>query len=456
MTTSSDSLLTLTGQALDRLAPADTPLVVAYSGGLDSSVLLDLLRRLRPGCVRALHVNHGLQPEAAEWAGHCVAAGAAIGIEVGVLNVTVASDKGVGPEASARAARYAALAAELRRDEWLVTGQHRQDQLETVLLALLRGAGVHGLAAMPARGSVHGCRVLRPLLDTEADDLRAYAVAQGLEWVDDPSNAVTDFDRNYLRHEVVPLLRARWPGAARAAARSARHCAAAMQRVDSAAAEQLAGIRVDNCIQVEGLRALTDKERKDVLRLYCREQELPVPAENQLSAALQALLSPRSDAEPLAAWPGARIRRYRGLLWSYPEATDPGSATTLPEVLDWNGRGAIELGGVRGQLSLQPAAGPGIAADAVDQGVQVRFRGGGEELRPARSAARRSFKKLLQESAVLPWMREHIPLLYIDGQLVAAGDSWLNHEHPAVSDRPGLRPVWTPECAWRSPFDADA
>ena len=452
MTDSGDALLSLIGRALDAIAPADAPLCVAFSGGMDSTVLLDLLTRLRPGQVRAVHVNHGLHPEAAAWAQACVARCDQAGVEFRVIAVEVPAEGG-NLEARARDARYLALAGELREAELLVTAHHQQDQLETVLLALLRGSGVHGLAAMPARALRDGITQLRPLLDVSRELLADYATSRGLEWSEDPSNKDERFDRNYLRHQVTPLLQERWPAAAASIARSARLAAAAMRVLDERATADLQGHWAANALCTRVFKGLGEERSLNVLRRWCRMRELPPPTEAQSHAALDALLSGREDAEPLAAWPGTRIRRYRDSLFAYSENADPGDVTVTAVPWDTAASGhALDLGAVRGYVRLVPVSGAGLDAAALVSGVEVRGRSGGEQLRVRPDGPTRDLKKLLQEDGVLPWMRTNIPLIYVGGSLAAVGDLWLNRAHPAVVGSGGLATEWSAHSVLRSPF----
>ena len=444
MISPTDPLLKTTGQLLAELAPPDASLCIAYSGGLDSTVLLDLLQRLRPGRVRAAHVHHGLQAGADEWAAHCQMHCEQQGIRCTVLPVTVSTEHGSGLEAAAREARYAALANELKADEYLVTAHHQQDQLETVLLALMRGSGVHGIAAMPAKAQTGGMTLLRPLLDAQRDELESYARRANLVWIDDPSNADTRFDRNYLRATVVPLLEQRWPAAARSAARSARLSAAAKNLLDERAADDLRGQFQGHALRVAALSALNAERRANALRWFCRHLKLPVPSEAQGREALSALLDSREDAAPLAAWPGVRVRRYREGLYWFSEESDPGAAEAgAPMRWEKPAAGeALDLGRSRGRLRLVPSKGQALRVAALNAGVVVRFRSGGEALRVDPGGRSRDLKKLLQEEGVLPWMRKNIPLVYIDDELAAVGDFWLNHDHPAVAAEGGLVPQW--------------
>ncbi len=437
---------------LNRHAGTAARFCVAYSGGLDSTVLLHALQDIYgAGRVRALHVDHGLQPGSRVWAEHCCRGAARLGITCTVLDVRVPENAGLSLEAAARDARYAAFAAALQPDEFLVTAHHAQDQLETVLLALLRGAGVHGLAAMPEFGAMRGCRIIRPLLTVSRTTLAERAVAAGLDWVEDPSNRDERFDRNYLRHQVLPLLEARWPAAARAAHRSARLSAAAAAVLDEVAAVDLADGLQGNCLSLAVLRATGPARRANLLRFVCRCLRLPLPSENQLHTALAMLLDAREDAQPLVAWPGVRIRRYREQAWWYPQSADPGDCGELPDRLDWDAGGPLEMGPVRGCLRWI-GAGPDTPRGAALAGrLRVRFRTGGERLRPAPGAATRDLKKLLQEAGVVPWMRKHIPLLYLDGELFAVADLWSNADHPAWRRGAGPCVKWSGHMPLRAP-----
>jgi len=304
--------------------------VVAWSGGLDSTVLLHLLRRARrlPRArleLRAIHVDHGLQPAAAGFRAFCARMARQWKLPLELVEARVERARGASLEEAAREARRAALAAALAPGELLVTAQHADDQLETLLLALLRGAGPAGLAAMPAAMPFAGTRLLRPLLDFARDELAAYARAQRLAWIDDPTNDEPRFDRNYLRARVLPLLRSRWPAIARTAARSARHCAVAAQALQAAGARDVALAADGADLEIAVLRRWSPARRAAALRAWIQAAGARAPNERHVRE-IEAMLAARADAHPQLRLPGATLRRHGGRLQIEVAAASPAAA----------------------------------------------------------------------------------------------------------------------------------
>jgi len=409
------------------------PLVVGYSGGLDSSVLLHALAALpvaRAQGLRALHVHHGLHADADAWAAHCERICAGVDIPLRVLRVVVKPD-GDGPEAGARAARYAGFRDALVEGEVLALAQHRDDQAETVLMRLLRSSGGDGLAAMRAhstRGSLH---LWRPLLDVSRDTIRAYADAHALRWIDDPSNADTRLDRNFLRANVMPQLRERWPHAAASLSRSAALLAEQSELLHEEAALRLTIVRRPEPYTLSVSRLLEQSRpwRARVLRQWLHELQLPPPSSTVLDAVEQELLPARDDAEARVDWAGAELRRWRDLLHAQ-RARPP-----LPRDLSiaWDGCNELPLPG-GDALALD-------GATAFDAPVAVRARQGGEQLMLPGRTHHHSLKHALQQHDIAPWHRERLPLLFAaDGELLAAGDlllsarmhSWLRERGAAL------------------------
>ncbi|HKJ10313.1 MAG TPA: tRNA lysidine(34) synthetase TilS [Gammaproteobacteria bacterium] len=417
---------------------------VAYSGGLDSRVLLELLAERRgalPGPLGAVHVDHGLHPDAPRWAAHCAGVCRGLGVPLVQLRANAAANAGDSPEAAARRARYGVLADWLPAGHCVLSAHHRDDQAETLLLQLLRGSGPRGLAAMPVAAPLAGGTLVRPLLEVDRATLAGVAQARGLDWIDDPSNADTDYDRNLLRHQVMPVLRARWPSASASLARSARHCADTAKLADTLAAldlQALQGTR-PGTLSLAALRKLAPSRQRNVLRYWLRREGFAVPSAAVLGRILKDIPEARGDAEPRVCWAAAEVRRYRDQLYVL---------QALPSVdrgaeYCWQPDSPLELPASAGTLEAVPATGSGLAARFAGCGrLRVRFRRGGELFRPHGRPHRRALKKLFQEAGVPPWERERVPLLYVDGELGAVAGFWVGEGFQASGDEPGIELRW--------------
>jgi tRNA(Ile)-lysidine synthase len=409
-------ILDILRSALARLPFPLRPLV-AYSGGVDSHVLLHALTRLRREAALppplAAHVHHGLQTAADDWVEHCRQVCAALAVPLQVVHVDARSQTGESPEATARRARYAALADALERGACLLTAHQRDDQAETLLLQLLRGAGPAGLAAMPPLAPFGNGWHLRPLLDVSRDDLLAYARAEGLVWVEDPSNRDVRHDRNHLRLNVLPALRARWPSAARTLARAARHQAEAARLLDDLARIDLETARGSDpsLLSVAALQRLPPPRQRNALRGWLADKGLPPPPEARLNAVLDDVLTASVDAMPRVWWQGAEIRRYRDDLYAFAPLPphDPSTVLAWPAAQE-----TLELAWLGLNLTRDALSRQGLSwADAE---LELHFRQGGETCRVR--GHRRDLRKLMQEAGVPPWQRERIPLVYCKGELV--------------------------------------
>ncbi len=414
---------------LRRLPPGTegSALVVALSGGLDSVVLLATLAALRAADrlgrpLRAVHVNHQLQAGARAWEAAARELCARLGVPLVVRRLRLVVARGASLEAVARAARYGALGAALAPGEVLLTAHHEDDQLETLLLQLMRGAGVAGLAAMPACARFGNGFLLRPLLAVPRAQILGAARAQGLRWQEDPSNAAVRFDRNYLRLRVLPALRARWPSAARVAARSASHLGEARELLDELAAADLARLARPGAggpgLDRSELALLSGARQRNVVRAWIASQGLPVPDSRHLARILGELQRARADSKPLVAWRGAEVRRHGALLYCMAPLPPHDAA----RVLEWNWRGTprLALGQGLGELRLVRSAHGALDGARLPAQLQVRFRAGGERLRGAAGGSRRALKDWLREANVLPWMRARIPLVFAGERCVAA------------------------------------
>lgn len=407
----------LESRLLNALAPwrAAPAWRVAFSGGLDSSVLLHLLVRLAARehlpPVSAIHVHHGLQPAADGWAAACQQVCDGLGVPLQICPVQVAG--GASLEAAARAARYQAFIEQLHGDEVLLTAQHADDQAETLLFRLLRGAGVRGLAGMPEQRRLGAGMLFRPLLGFRRTELEEYAREHQLDWQEDPSNVDQRHARNYLRHAVLPLLHRRWPQASMALVRSAGHCREAeallgdLAQLDLQAA--LGALRHPwlpcPSLALSALLPLSDARQRNALRYWLAGfGSLP---DSDHWAGWRALRDAAPDAEPLWAVAGGQLRRAGGRIWwlqgawlQAPVAVQQVLPTGQQLVLPGNGRVRLE--------GLIPGVGP----------LQVRYRRQGERLNLPRRG-HRDLKRLLNEQALPTFVRDRLPLL-CEGERVLA------------------------------------
>ena len=411
--------------------------LVAFSGGIDSTVLLHALANSNTTHkIVAIHIDHGLQRESAEWEVQCRAFAAALGVDFVSQKVSVAGNAEKGPEAAARQARYAALMNFVQKDDCLLSAHHEDDQAETLLLNLMRGSGPAGLAGIGAKQSFGRGFLLRPLLGIPGEEISAYAEHHGLSWIDDPSNVDTRFDRNFLRKKVMPVLAARWPAVANRLRRSAELVSEASELLN-----ELADIDLERCgrpmrLNIGELRQLTSRRQRNVIRRATRLCGLPPPPATRLYQVIHELIPARPDAQPLVGWPGVELRRYRDHLFVMP-ALDAVLAT--PAALLRANDQALQLGPGLGSIALADSAATGLDRSLAEAGLSIRYRTGGEEIRIAGNGATRKLKKLMQEEGVLPWMRGRLPLLFARDALVAVGDLWVSADHLA---EPGMDVRW--------------
>lgn len=431
--------------------PSNQEYLLAYSGGCDSHVLLHLLsefKRLKLiSNVKAVHVNHQLHDDSNRWAAHCVQQCENYSIPCDVINVNVDKNSGLGLEATARTARYEALKMLVNKGQYLLTAQHSDDQVETFLLQSLRGGGVKGLSSMPIIKPFSKGFLYRPLLHVSQLNVSEYAATNKLNWVDDPSNEDTEFDRNFLRKNIIPVLKQRWPSLNKTFHRITQHQAEAANLIDELAVIDLALVQADEkLISIEKLNTLSINRQKNVLRFWIENQnKLTMPDSTHLMRILNEVVVAAEDSQPSVAWSDTVIRRFQGKLYAEKYTNLP----LLKTVKHWNPEQVYDLYATENnishaeQLKTSETIGKGLSVTKLlNKNVSIRFRDGGEVCCPqGRGPHQHKLKKLLQEWEVPPWQRDSIPLVYVDDILAQVVGYCLCEPFAACSDEPAYQIV---------------
>lgn len=399
---------------------------VAYSGGIDSHVLLHACASipLLQKKMTAVHIHHGLQMVADAWPEHCRSVARQLGVDFVDIYVDARSAGRESPEEAARNARYDALKALLSENDVLMVAQHREDQLETVLLQLFRGAGLQGLSGMPEMMAFGKGVLLRPLLNTPKPVIGQYARQHGLNFIEDPSNQGIDFDRNFLRNEIVPLLKQRWPSIDKTVFRSSVHCAEASNLLSKLAGDQFKQVyqTKDATLSIPALVRLDVTEQALIVRQWFARLGLKMPPRAFVLRILSMIQSPLGD--PQLQSQKHTIRCFRNSLFCVPQQT-----VDLPEqgVIWSNNDGSLDLpDGTELKITY--------ASSGIDQSVwlrshiDVKFRSGGEKIALPNRDGRHRLKNLYQEAGIPTWERPYIPLIYLDGRLAAIADLWIGSE----------------------------
>ena len=438
---SKSSLVERVADALGSLTPPGSSILLGLSGGMDSVVLLHLLHTLAPRYswkLSALHVNHGISPNADAWAAFCaeLCLRYAIPLHLEQVDITPLRDEH-GIEAAARKLRHAAFA---KQDcDFIALAHHADDQAETLLLQLLRGAGIKGVAAMPMRKSAasHSAATLRPLLETPRSALLAYAQHHELRWVEDESNADDYYPRNFLRRNVLPQLEEKFPAYRETLARSARHFAEAGELLDELARQDAQGWRQGDEAQlpVACLRALSLPRAKNLLRYFLHTCGARMPQTAQFDEMLHQLLQAREDAAVCIEFGAWQVRLFQNKIYVL------GALKEFDRnfELSWHGESELTWPAANASLLFTQASGQGISLEKLQRAeVTLRLRTGGENLRPHPQAATKSLKNLLQEQHVPPWQRERLPLLFCGNELVCVVGVAIAADYHAAPGEEGL------------------
>ena len=421
---------------------------VAYSGGLDSHVLLHgLAEFVDSSRLTALHINHQMSPDAGQWAEHCRLICRELGINYLCKEVEVSS---LGSrENAAREARYRVFEEQLGTDELIVMAHHADDQAETVLYRMLRRSGPRGLAGMPVTRALGVATLLRPLLRLKQTVLNEYAQRNGLQWIEDESNLDRQFDRNFLRHEIIAQINKRWPRYAESIADTAILCEQAETLNEELAQLDLEGMaprreRKGWSLEIKPLTGLSDARQANLLRFFSRSKGLTPPGHLVIGEVLHSLLKAGENHNPVVKWSAGEWRRYRQRLYLLPLSQQKPTSTANEakdiENLPW-AIGDTLLLPDGASLDAAPVIGEGLAHRYGDS-VKVSFRRGGERCRPVGRAGSANLKKLFQEFALEPWFRSNVPLIYCDKELIAVGDLWVCDGYQAGPEERGYKLRW--------------
>lgn len=424
------------------ITPDTKNIWVGFSGGLDSHVLLHLLSlhkpHLRPKIV-AIHINHGLNERADEWSAHCKKVCNDLGLEFRLVTVNAKAPSGESPEAWARLVRYNAMRDVVEEDDILLTAHHKDDMAETLLIQLLRGSGPAGLSAMPQVVRFGNGWHCRPLLAYNRQELHQLADECGLSWIEDDSNQDRKFDRNYLRHNVIPVIKDRWPSMTQTLSR-----AAGIQAESSFLLGELARIDLAECkhqqtgaLKVTVLNSFSRARAANVIRYWIKLQGLSTPTASQLHRIINDVLNSKVDAEPCVEWEGIQLRRYRNSIFI---------TQSLPDKSSKQGEGRWQLNSecrlIMGSLSAKRGKGNGIkVGKCPDNGVIIKYRHGSELIK--KGGHHHSLKSLYQESGVPSCFRDYIPLIYIGEHLVAISGLHIDDDYAATPDEDAIQIHWS-------------
>ncbi len=375
-------------------------LIVGYSGGLDSSVLLHGLVH-HPNIsgrvnIIPVHINHGLHKNAEDWQNQCALMASQWDVTLVTKMITIDQKNKESLEAQARQLRYDCFNDIIQDNDILLTAHHQDDQAETLLLQLIRGAGPKGLSAMAYQKFLQKGSLVRPFLNLSRNDLQDYAKAHHVIWVEDDSNQDHRFSRNFLRHDIIPRLQERWPGLCKTLSRAAKHCASHEALLVKLMGKKLNELMLGQQLDLCQLAMCDQDEIHYLLRLWLERLSLPLPSSAKLDDIINHVIGAREDATPLVIWPGVEIRRYRQKLYGMKplQPQDP------KQVIQVNN---IDM---REQL--------GLPAEAT---MEIRFRRGGERCHIPGRQGHHSLKKIFQEKGIPPWERDRIPLLFVNGEL---------------------------------------
>ena len=417
-----------------------TKFTIAPSGGVDSMVLLDLLSKAKRSSdvIKAIHINHNLHETSKEWVDFVTDACKKYKLPLIVESINP-KQEGFGLEAEAREQRYKKFKEIILDNECLLTAHHLDDQIETTLFRIFRGTGLDGLRSIRKKAKFGKGLLCRPLINIPREAIEQYAKLNDIKWIEDPSNNNIYFDRNYLRNNIVPSIKKRWPNAQKTITRLSSLAENNQKLLHELAKEDIGEIEKFNVLDIGILSNKSSLRINNIFRFMILKNKMGIPSLKVLENGIETLINAKSDS-PIITWDGFSIRRYKNTLYFF--NPDLKQDEIRPLKMKWFIDETINLGGNRGSIQARFIKGQGIALNKCPKSLEIKYRKGGEQIKPSGHKITKSLKNLFQENNVLPWVRDQIPLFYLDEELISVGDLWFNQDYKAKEQEDGFLISW--------------
>ena len=417
-----------------------TKFTIALSGGVDSMVLLDLLSKAKRSSdeVRAIHINHNLHEDSKEWIDFVKEACKKYKLPL-IIESIKPKQQGFGLEADARDQRYKKFKEIILDNECLLTAHHLDDQIETILYRIFRGTGLDGLRSIRKNDKFGKGLLCRPFINVPRADIEQYAKINNIKWIEDPTNKNVDFDRNYLRKDIIPSIKKRWPKAQTTIPRLSSLAENNQKLLHELAKEDVGEIKKFNVLDLGILSNKSALRINNIFRFLILKNKMGIPSLKVLEDGIETLINAESDS-PIVSWDGCSIRRYKNTLYFFNH--DLKQNEIRPLKMKWFIEETINLGGNRGSIQARFIKGEGIALNKCPKSLEIKYRKGGEQIKPSGHKITKSLKNLFQENNVLPWVRDQIPLVYLDDELISVGDLWFNQDYKAKEQEEGFLISW--------------
>ena len=417
-----------------------TKFTIALSGGVDSMVLLDLLSKAKRSSdvIKAIHINHNLNKSSKEWVDFVKDACKKYKLPLIIESINP-KQEGFGLEADAREQRYKKFKEIILDNECLLTAHHLDDQIETMLFRIFRGTGLDGLRSIRKKAKFGKGLLCRPLINIPREAIEQYAKLNDIKWIEDPSNNNIYFDRNYLRNNIVPSIKKRWPNAQKTITRLSSLAENNQKLLHELAKEDIGEIEKFNVLDIGILSNKSSLRINNIFRFMILKNKMGIPSLKVLENGIETLINAKSDS-PIITWDGFSIRRYKNTLYFF--NPDLKQDEIRPLKMKWFIDETINLGGNRGSIQARFIKGEGIALNKCPKSLEIKYRKGGEQIKPSGHKITKSLKNLFQENNVLPWVRDQIPLFYLDEELISVGDLWFNQDYKAKEQEDGFLISW--------------